>query len=221
MYRWLLFPVIACSLAAAPATQNNLSGLYLEARTCEIWTGTCYGNAEMNLVGKNAVMAWKVEKGAFDQVQLDGLSVVAVIAANNTLGLEQTAPAKAVLIVDARATELQRQALIKLAKKQGGQYTRHVVSVESAPINLTMEPGKNEVVARLVAGNVASILTRALDPQRDRACGAETEFYPPLAKNVKARAAVAVEHSYQGNGLRATWKDPERRSAYVGRFEAR
>ncbi len=140
MYRWLLLPVIALSVAAAPAPQNNLSGLYLEARTCEIWTGGCYGNAEMNLVGKNAVMAWKVEKGSFDQVQLDGLGVVSVIAANYTLGLEQTGPAKALLIVDVLAAAAPRQALFSLAKKQGGQFTRHVVAVETAPIVLTLEP---------------------------------------------------------------------------------
>ncbi len=72
-----------------------------------------------------------------------------------------------------------------------------------------------------MAGGVARIQTRPLDLQRDRACGSESEFYPPLSQNVKARAAVAVEHTYLGNGLRETWKDPERRSAYVGRFEVR
>ena len=33
-------------------------------------------------------------------MSLDGLSVVAVVFANNTIGLEQTSPAKAVIIVD-------------------------------------------------------------------------------------------------------------------------
>lgn len=221
MNRWLFLPVIALMVAAAPASQTNLSGLYVEARTCEIWTGGCYGNAEMNLTGKNAVMAWKVQQGAFDQVRLDGLGVVAVIAARNTLGLEQTGPAKAILIVDSRANEAQRQALINLAKQQGGNLIRNVVAVESAPIDLTVGEGQNAVVARLTAGD-ARIQTRILDPQRDRACGSEGEFYPPLSRNVKARAAVAVEHSFTGKGFRGeTWRDSDRRSAYVGRFDVR
>lgn len=221
MYRWLLLPAVALMVAAAPASQNTLSGLYVEARTCEIWTGGCYGNAEMNLTGKNAVMAWKVDKGSVDQISLDGLSVVAVIAARNTLGLEQTGPTKAILIVDERANEAQRQALVKLAKQQGGNLIRQVISVVTAPINLTVGEGANAVVAKLQAGD-AHIQTRILDPQRDRACGSEGEFYPPLSRNVKARAAVAVEHSFTGKGFRGeTWRDSERRSAYVGRFEVR
>ena len=94
---------------------EGITGQYLEARTCDIWTGPCFANAEMYQNGNHAVIGWKIEKGTFSDVNLDGLSIVAVISATDTLGLDQTGPAKAVLIVDKKADESQKEALVKLA----------------------------------------------------------------------------------------------------------
>src|SRR5438309_4160166 len=115
MARWLTFAAIALILAAAPVSAAGITGQYIEARTCDIWTGPCFANAEMNLGGKHAVLGWHVDRGELDHVTLDGLNVVAVIAASDTLGLKQTGTAKAVLIVDSRANDAQKAALVKLA----------------------------------------------------------------------------------------------------------
>ncbi|MCI0455838.1 MAG: DUF1326 domain-containing protein, partial [Gemmataceae bacterium] len=121
-------------------------------------------------------------------------------------------------IVDARADPAQRQALIRLARRHGGDLVRNVIAVQTARVDLALGKGKEEVVAHLVAGD-ARIKTRPLDPVRDQVCGGEHEFYPPLSRNVKVQAAVATEHSFTGKGFEDTWRDVERRSAYVGRFE--
>src|SRR4051812_8129154 len=105
------------SLFAAEPVAVRTSGLYVEARTCDVWTGPCFANADFNLAGKNAVMAWKVTRSDA-HANLDGLSVVAIIAAQTTLGLEQGVPAKSVLLIDARATSEQRDALVALARRQ-------------------------------------------------------------------------------------------------------
>src|SRR3954471_19127441 len=110
MSRRILLASLALCLLGAPAVsvgadvpeRVQAKGLYVEARTCDVWTGPCFANADYNLAGKNAVLAWKVEKGSDGDVSLDGLGIVAVVSANNTLGLEQTGPAKSVLIVDSR-----------------------------------------------------------------------------------------------------------------------
>src|SRR5438046_9026820 len=110
MYRFLGLALVIMTAAVAPVSAAGISGQYLEARTCDVWTGPCFANAEMSLDGKHAVMAWKVDKGALDNVRLDGLAVVAVVCASDTLGLEQTGPSKSVLIVDSRANEAKRAA---------------------------------------------------------------------------------------------------------------
>src|SRR5688500_18720985 len=138
--RYLPLTALALALLAGPASAAGLSGKYIEARTCDVWTGPCFANAEMNLAGKNAIMAWLVEKGSQDGVKLDGLGVVAVVAASDTLGCEQTGKAKAVLIVDKKATKEQQKALVALAKKQGGKLLRNVVAVTSSKVELSFCP---------------------------------------------------------------------------------
>src|SRR5262245_17493808 len=194
-----LFVALALALLAAPASAAGLTGKYIEARTCDIWTGPCYANAEMNLAGKNAVLAWMVEKGSHDGVKLDGLGVVAVIAASDTLGCEQTGKAKAIFIVDSKASKEQQKALIAMAKKQAGKLVETVVAVNTGKVELPICPCDKSGCGLLKAGD-ARIQTRCIG-DHDKICGNESEFYPPLAKNVKAKAAMAVEHSYKGKGV--------------------
>jgi len=220
MSRWLTLAALALIVVAAPVSAAGITGQYIEARTCDVWTGPCFANAEMNVGGKHAVMAWKVDKGMLDDVKLDGLSVVAVVAASDTLGMQQTGPSSALLIVDARANRAQRDALVSLAKKQGGDLLKKILKVETAKVDLDTTGCTEGGCAHLQAGE-ARIKTRCLDNHHDKVCGNEVNFYPPLASNVDARAAVAVQHDYTGAGFNETWKDSERRGAYVGSFEVK
>jgi hypothetical protein len=220
MTRWLAIAAVVCLVVAAPVHAASISGNYVEARTCDVWTGPCFANADMNLGGKNAVMAWKVDKGALGNVSLDGLGVVAVVCASDTLGLDQTGPAQAVVLVDKRANTAQREALVRLARQQGGKLIKNVVAVQAADINLTICECKGGACADLQAGT-AMIKTRCIDDKHDKACGNESAFYPPLANGVKAVPATAVEHYFKGKGLKETWKETDRRGAYVGTFVTR
>jgi hypothetical protein len=220
MKRLLAVAVFAAVVCAAPVSAAGIKGQYIEARTCDIWTGPCFANAELNLAGKHAVLGWKVDKGDLDQVNLDGLGVVAVIAASDTLGVKQTGDSKAVLIVDSRANKEQRAALIRLAKRQGGDLVANVVGVESARVDLDVCKCAEGGCGVLTAG-AAHIETRCLDEKHDVICGNESAYYPPLAGNVKVKPAVAVEHSYNGKGVNETWSDAGRRGAYLGTFEMR
>ncbi len=210
---------LALLIALAPtyAASTSIRGHYVEARTCSVWTGPCFANAEFNLTGKNAVMAWRVEQGNVAGVSLDGLGVVAVLSASNTLGLKQTGPTKAVLLIDKRASSEQREALIRMAKAQAGSLLNHVVAVQTTDISVDICPCKGDACAEVKAGK-AYIKTRCINEQHDKACGNEIAFYPPLARGVKAKAAAAIEHGYKGNGLSETWREFERAGAYVGSF---
>lgn len=219
MVRSFAFAALALIAVNAPLSASEISGQYVEARTTDIWTGPCFANADFNLTGKHAAMAWRIEKGSIDNVTLDGLHVIAVIAASDTLGLEQTGPSKAIVIVDNRATSAQKAALVKLAQQQGGALVKNVVAVQESTIKLTLCECNGETCAELDAQTV-KIKTRCLT-KHDKACGNEIAFFPPLAKGVHVRPAAALEHSYSGTGLNQVWRDCERRGAYVGTFSAR
>jgi hypothetical protein len=220
MKRYLSLAAVALLIVAAPLSAAGLTGQYIEARTTDVWTGPCFANADVNLGGKHAIMAWKIDKGQWDKVSLDGLGVVAVLAASDTLGTKQTGDGKAVLIVDERANCEQKDALVAFAKKQGGDLLRNIVAVRSARVELSVCDCAEGGCGTLRAGD-ARIQTRCLDHKHDKVCGNESAFFPPLARDVKAEAALAAENAYTGKGLDGTWKDSGRRSAYLGTFAVR
>jgi hypothetical protein len=210
----------ACLFAFAGVARAEVKGTYIEARTCDVYTGPCFANADTGLSGRHAVMAWKVESGALGATKLDGLSVVAVVTARETLGLKQTLPGKAVLIVDEKATAEQRRSLVEFARAQAGGLLENVIDVRTAPINLELRECHGNACACVKAGD-ARIETRCLDDKHDKACGNETAYYPPLSRGVDAKPAFAVEHTFSGKGFDETWRDNERRGAYVGTFSVR
>nr|BAL54198.1 hypothetical conserved protein [uncultured Planctomycetota bacterium] len=215
MRTWLALLGLAVWVGGAAA--DEIRGQYVEARTCDVWVGACFANAEMNLTGKNATLAWHIEKGALDGVRLDGLSVVVVVEARETLGLKQSGPGKAVILVDEKADARQREALVKLARKLGGLLTAEVVRMDSAPITISV--GRcPEGGCALVEAGVVRIETRCIHAHEDSVCGHEDNFYAPLTPGVKANSAMVTEHTFVGSGLNKTWKDANRRGAYIGSF---
>lgn len=218
--------VFACLCLAGSmfgATLHNrtaLTGDYVEARTADVYTGPCYANSEVELVGNLAVFGWKIKQGSFQGVTLDGLSVVGVIKASGTLGNVhgEAYPVKATLIVDNRANVEQRVALQKFAQRMGGDLLQNIVKVDYEPVEFTFE-GDNvhAAKAKLSAGSLARIQTRAIN-EGDHHCSNESTWYAPLTKLDHAMPAFALAHSYSGSALNTKWSSPEKRSAFVGSF---
>jgi hypothetical protein len=203
--------------AGIPA--HSIYGDYVEARTADVYTGPCFANAEVGLVGNLAVFGWKINRGEWHGVSLDGLSVVAAVKARHTLGdvYESSYPIHAVLIVDERATPEQRLELQSFARKMGGDLLQDVVQVDYAPIQFESASDMNTLKVKLTAGSLAEIETRAMNA-KDHTCGNEDTWYPPLTKLSHAMPAVAVAHSFKGQGLGTTWSSPDKRSSFVGSF---
>jgi hypothetical protein len=210
--------MLGASLPAIPSSE--LHGSYVEARTADVYTGPCFANSEVDLVGNLAVFGWKIDKGSWQGTSLDGLSVVGVVRASTTLGNDHATsnPAKALLIVDERATPSQRLALKSFAQKMGGGLLKDVVAIDSAPIEFTFEGGNIHMAkAKLTAGTLANIETRALNHGDDH-CTNEETWYRPLSKLDHAMPAYAIAHSFTGKELGTTWSSPDKRSAFVGSF---
>jgi hypothetical protein len=189
----------------------------LEARTADVYTGPCYSNSEVNLAGKEAVMAWRVREGGWEGVALQGLTVVAVIKASATLGdpFAEPLPARSVLVVDERASEVQKTALTSFAQSMAGNLLQNVVSVQTADISLELDRSTNDV--KLQAGELAALQTRALT-HHDLLCGNEEILYSPLTPVSDAVPAYSLRHEFRGKGLNSTWSSPGKRSAYIGTF---
>src|SRR5579864_648009 len=216
--------ILAAALLAAMPTivkagqgASAISGDYAEFRNADVYTGPCFANSEMNLAGDNAVLAWHVRDGAWSGVPLTDLSVVAVVHASGTLGdpYANPLPAKAVFLVDARANEAQRAALVHFAQAQASGLLDQVVSVQSQPISFSIEQHGYTVVQ---VGSLVKLATRTLR-STDTVCHNEEVYYPPLAAHLEhSMPVVAAASSYTGDGLGVTWQDSGRRGSFVGMF---
>lgn len=200
---------------------QGIRGNYIETRSADVYTGQCFANGEVNLVGDEAIMAWRVKSGSWNGTVLDGLTVAAAIKARATLGdpYANPYPAKAILLVDDQASAEQRAALRSFAHHMAGELLDYVEQVIATPMELAVSP-QHSGAALLRAGKFATIQTRPLN-QHDHLCGNEVTFYPPLTQGAHAMPAVALTDKYAGPGLGVDWESHGRRSAFVGSFDVR
>lgn len=219
----VLFDVLALAsvpaMPPAPIVTDSLEGQYLEVRTCDVYTGPCFANAEVNEVGKEATLGWKFDSGAIDGVDLAERSVVAVIRTANTLGKPKAeiVPLETVLFVDDAANPAQRDALVAFAKDRLGDHALAAPVVRSAPISLATGCCDKAGCADLKVGDEVVVETRCVC-EFDKHCGNESLFYPPLTDGVTIVPAVATEHGVRSDAFSVRFEDRESRGAMTGRF---
>ena len=202
--------------AMAAGTTDSASGTYVEARTAEVFAGGCVMNSEAGTAGRQAVLAWNIDRGSFDGVTLDGLSVVAAVTADKNLGIVEIggdrAETKAAVYVDARANEAQQAALLGMAGELSRGIVGTVVAVTSAPIVFS-DTGHQLHVS---AGDVALEVTKHVE--HDISCGGQ-QWFQPLSSVSEATIGVADRHQFTGSSLGTKWSDPDKNSAFFGTFK--
>jgi hypothetical protein len=210
-----LAALFAAPLIARGGSDGSLKGAYVESRTAEVFTGGCIMNGEAATTGREAILAWKVERGAFNGVALNGLSVVAAIAGDANLGIREiggeTSHTRAAMFVDERATQAQRAALVSMAQQLANGVVGQVVDVTPVPIRFVDE-GKS---IRVEAASVRLAVQKEL--KHDETCGGKQWFYPLSAVD-NAAMGTATEHAFSGTALGTKWSDPNKRSAFFGTF---
>ena len=152
-----------------------MSGQYVEARTAEIFTGGCIMGSEAETMGKQAVLAWKVDRGTVNGVSVDGLSVVAALAGDKNLGLHEIggdrAVVRSVVYVDERANPVQRIALAA-SRTTSRRASARSSPVTPAPITFADAGQTIHVATQNVALDVNKVMTH------DPTCGAMQWFHP-------------------------------------------
>ena len=122
--------VTLCSSIALQA--GEITGHYMEARTCQVYTGPCFAAGEVGLTGKDAVMAWEIRSDDLTGANLSGLKVAMVVTCSETIGftgVEKADQLKSMILVDQTADPEQREALVAFAKEKSGKAGRDVKTV--------------------------------------------------------------------------------------------
>jgi hypothetical protein len=208
-----LIAMAGASLAAGG--RGTVSGAYVEARTAEVFTGGCIMNSEAETVGRQAVLAWRVDRGVFNGVALDGLSIVAAVSGDRNLGMTEMGGEKpavrSALFVDARANAAQQIALVAMANELSKGLVGTIVQVTRAPIEFVDHGSEIQVTAGPASLDVNKHMTH------DPTCGA-MQWFHPLASVDDATIGVAAQNLFTGSALGTKWSDPNKRSAFFGTF---
>jgi len=219
MPRQFSLAMIAACLVSSSVFASEIRGVYVEARTCQVYTGPCFANSEVELAGKNAVMSWRIDAGQRQGVDLQGLSVAVVVKASHTLGFRGLADAKTkkcVILVDKRADTEQSQALREFALVQTGIATNDVLAVQRSSIEIQFDPSK--LTAALEVGETIKIKARKARPE-DCICSNESAYYPPLTELKSCVPGVTIEGEVTARPLSIRWWIPDSRTAYLGVFQ--
>lgn len=198
--------------------RGEISGQYIESRTCQVYTGPCFANAEVGLAGKEAIMAWNIQQGSHNGIDLSGLKVVLALQSTKTLGftgIDGAGEVKSVILVDETAKGPRRDALIDFAKTHSGNAGKAVLRIDDAPITMSLD--EFELKGKLSAGKSVTLETRRAG-LGDCICSNESAYYPPLAELVNFAPGVTTVGEFKGRGLGTRWSTPGDRSAYVARF---
>jgi len=211
----VLAALVAAPLGARGASGTSISGSYVEARTAEVFTGGCIMNGEAATTGREALLVWRVDRGSFDGVPLNGLSVVAAIAGDQNLGIREIggAPAttRAAIFVDERATQAQRAALISMAKQHSNGMVSTVIETTPTTIQFADGPEAIKVSAKSLR------LTVQKEMNHDPTCGAHQWFHP-FADVSDPMMGTTAENAFTGTALGTKWSDPNKRSSFFGTF---
>ena len=210
---------VALLLFSGGIARSEISGQYLETRTCQVYTGPCFANAEVGLAGKEAVMAWNIQAGTHNGVDLSGLKVILALHSADTLGFQGIAGAgevKSVILVDDTAKGPRREALIDFAKAHSGKAGEGIVRIDDVPITMSLD--EYELNGKLSAGKVVELETRRARKD-DCICSNESAYYPPLTELANFAPGVTTVGEFKGRGLGSQWSTPGSRSAYMATFD--
>jgi hypothetical protein len=203
-----------CPLIAA----NPIRGKYVEARTCQVYTGPCFANGEVGSTGKDAIMIWRIDGGSFAGVDLSGHLVAAIVKTSHTLGFNGFGDAestRAIVIVD-RSAGVQEQAALKgFVLSHTGIHDRDVAAVQRADIRMQFDV--DELAATVTVGDMAHLETRKAR-KGDCICSNESAYYPPLTKLLAFAPGVTIEGEVTARRLSTRWSIPDSRTAYMGLF---
>lgn len=210
-------PALAAGGApAAAVTSPTVSGTYVEARTAEVFAGGCIMNSEAETMGRQALLAWRIDRGQVAGVSIDGLAVVAALSGTHNLGMREMggeAPTlvKALMYVDERATAAQRDALVAMVKTAIGDLALRVVDVQAVPISFERSPH----AAAVLAGDATLQVEAHI--HHDPSCGA-MQWFQPLSLGATAEAGLTRNQTFTGQELGSRWQQIDKRSAFVGTF---
>ncbi len=206
---WILPLVFHAAPADAPA------GAYVDARTASVYAGACHFGGESAIGGREALLAWSIESGAFGGVDLAGARVAALVAGNANLA-QASAARRSVVSVDAALTPERAAAAVAWLTSTRADLLGTVVAVRHVPLAVAIDADGYRVSG-------GELFDLSGEPMPDRACCAmpQNVWYGPFERVARPLVGWNARFLAREPLLERSWSRPDENAAFVGRFGAR
>lgn len=202
MKRIMIFTALAILLISGSvfSTQTPVvQGEYLEARSASVYIGACHFGAEYVEGGKEATLIWNIHKGIWNDVKLDGLTVVAVVSAKDNLAIDKKTR-KSVVYIDSKATTEQNAAIADMLATKRAEVLGTVVTTQTAPINYRKNGTKYDVV-------VGKVLKLSANRYPCAHCTQPHQiWYEPLTEVQNPIVGKSEVYRYKDKHLSVNWQ---------------
>lgn len=192
---------------------SQITGDYVEARSGHVYTCGCLYSGEMVTGGREAIMVWSIASGDFRGIPLAGVKVAAVVVGDSNLGADDE-PRQTALYLDGVTSEIQKQAILDLWKREYSHALGEIASAHTVSIGFEQ---RGDTVTVSIPGIVQLDVRKALLPE-DAHLGSSL-WYGPFAPLRDSTLATALHYEYWGNEFQRQWRDLlPGISGYFGRF---
>ncbi|HSB28294.1 MAG TPA: DUF1326 domain-containing protein [Pyrinomonadaceae bacterium] len=215
--RKVLFILMAVVFAASAfvftsrADNVSLRGDYVEVRTASVFAGACHYNGEVVTTGREAMMAWNVNSGKWQGVDLSGVRVLAIVSSDANLA-ETYGARQSEIVIDSKASRAQSLAILNALKTNYAASLGNIVKVRNAPVTFVRE-GKTFAVA----ADDAKLNVEAMP--NDLCCRMPNlVWYTPLVGIENRKVGYTTNASYSGSTVSEQWSRSDENSAFYGTF---
>jgi hypothetical protein len=199
------------------ASKNwKLEGDYFEACNCDV-ACPCVFLGDPDQGECDVTVAWHIQRGNFDNINLDDLNVVAVF---HTPGNMLTGPKwKSALYLDDRAHKEQSDALLKIYSGQAGGFFEIAAGFIGQMAGVSSVPIRFEANGRKRSLQIPSFIDVSIEaitgggPQQKETTLENVPF--TIVPGFPAVVAKSAKHSYNDHGM--TW-DNSGKNGFYSRF---
>jgi hypothetical protein len=202
---------VSALVFSSQAENVGLRGEYVEVRTASVFAGACHYNGEVVTTGRDALMAWNVTSGKWQNVDLTGVRAMAIVNSNSNLS-EANAARQSEVIIDSTATREQAQAMLSALKEKYASSLGQIVEVRNAPVTFEHKDRTYSVKADDATINVEAM-------PNDLCCKMPNlVWYKPLVGIENRKVGYTINASYGGRKVSDPWSRSGENSAFYGVF---
>lgn len=186
-----------------------VTGHYVEARSAAVFAGPCHYNGEVQMQGRSALMAWQLDQGEWQGVDLGGAQIAVATTSEENLA-DGDARQSVVYVHDAMSGEA-RDAAVAWLRSRHGEALGEVLQVRVLPFDFELQ---GEGYSLKIDG----VLELSGETMPDRACCSmpENVWYEPLTESIEPMVGHSSICRFEGDEGLDPWAYQGQNNAFVG-----